>query len=140
MSTPFAVFLRTLRLRGGFSQLELAKKLGYEQTYVSAIELGTKPPSSEFLAKLTETLALADSDQRDLERELEDSPRRIVIPSDLPTNEYRLYAELRRKVGQLLPAQIDAIRTILRMDDEMAARPRYGVARLRRKAKEEPKM
>ncbi|WP_310317448.1 helix-turn-helix domain-containing protein [Paraburkholderia terricola] len=54
MSTPFAVFLRGLRLRSALSQTDLAKKLGYEQAYVSALELGTKPPSTEFLERLRE--------------------------------------------------------------------------------------
>lgn len=136
MSTPFAVFLRGLRLRGALSQTDLAKKLGYEQAYVSALELGTKPPSTEFLEKLSEGFPLADVDRQEMERELKDSPRRFLIPADLPTDEYRLYAELQRKIGRLLPTQIATLRAIVRMDEEMAARPHYGAVRVRRKSKE----
>ena len=140
MSTPFAVFLRSLRLRAALSQTELAQKLGYEQAYVSALELGAKPPSDEFLARLTDRLSLGDTDRQEMERELQDSPRRFVIPADLPTDEYRLYAELHRKIGRLLPTQIATLRAIVRMDEEMALRPRYGPARVRRKSKEGAEM
>lgn len=54
MSSPFATFLRTLRVRSGMRQHELAKQLGYEQAYVSALELGNKPPSEEFLGSSVE--------------------------------------------------------------------------------------
>jgi len=40
MSSPFAVFLKNLRLRSSQRQHELAKLLGYEQAYISSIELG----------------------------------------------------------------------------------------------------
>ncbi|MEX3669391.1 helix-turn-helix domain-containing protein [Paraburkholderia phenoliruptrix] len=140
MSTPFAVFLRGLRLRSALSQAELAQKLGYEQAYVSALELGTKPPSAEFLTRLRDHLSLADADRQEMQRELQDSPRRFVIPADLPTDEYRLYAELQRKIGRLLPTQIVTLRAIVRMDEEMTARPRYSVSRVRRKSKEGTEM
>ncbi|MCO1348078.1 helix-turn-helix domain-containing protein (plasmid) [Burkholderia vietnamiensis] len=140
MSTPFAVFLRSLRLRAALSQTELAQKLGYEQAYLSALELGVKPPSTEFLTRLRDCLSLTDADHEEMERELRDSPRRFAIPADLPTEEYRLYAELQRKVGRLLPTQIATLRAIVRMDEEMAARPRYGAPRVRRKSKEDVEM
>jgi transcriptional regulator with XRE-family HTH domain len=140
VSTPFAVFLRNLRLRSALSQAELAQKLGYEQAYISALELGTKPPSTEFLARLSDRLSMADIDRREMQMELQDSPRRIVIPADLPTEEYRMWAELQRKVGRLLPSQIETVRAIVRIDEEMAARPRYGISRVRRKSKEGTEM
>jgi transcriptional regulator with XRE-family HTH domain len=140
MSSPFAVFLRSLRLRSALSQTDLAQKLGYEQAYVSGLELGIKPPSPEFLTRLSNRFSLTYADRQEMETELRDSPRRFAIQADLPTAEYRLYAELQRKMGKLLPCQIDSLRAILRLDEEMAARPYYGVSRARRKSKEEDEM
>jgi transcriptional regulator with XRE-family HTH domain len=140
MSTPFSVFLRGLRVRSALSQAELARKIGYEQAYISALELGTKPPSAEFLTRLRDRLSLADADQQEMQIELQNSPRRIVIPADLPTDEYRMWAELNQKMGRLLPTQIETVRAVVRMDEEMAARPRYGFPRVRRKSKEGTEM
>ncbi|WP_240989704.1 helix-turn-helix domain-containing protein, partial [Cupriavidus taiwanensis] len=66
MSSPFATFIRDLRLRSGLRQHELAKLLGYEQAYVSAIELGAKPPSEEFLGRLDRGLSLNDRDNLEM--------------------------------------------------------------------------
>ena len=59
MSSPVSIFLRDLRLQVGMTQLDLAHSIGYEQAYVSSIELGTKSPSHEFLAKLVIVMLLS---------------------------------------------------------------------------------
>lgn len=51
--SPFADFLHELRMRHGIRQTELAQILGYEQGYLSALELDKKgPPTQEFIQKL----------------------------------------------------------------------------------------
>ena len=48
--SPFSHFLHELRLRHQIRQSELAELLGYEQSYISALEIGAKgPPTEEFV-------------------------------------------------------------------------------------------
>ncbi|WP_367394716.1 helix-turn-helix domain-containing protein [Cupriavidus sp. Agwp_2] len=141
MSSPFATFLRTLRLRSGMRQHELANLLGYEQTYISAIELGVKPPSEEFLGRLQRILSLNDRDSVEMRQAIEKSRRRFVLPTDVPTETYLLCHELWEKIDRLYPAQIRAIRELVRIDELLADEPTYGPARLRRRqAKEDAEM
>lgn len=141
MSSPFAIFLRALRLRSGMRQHELATLLGYEQTYISAIELGVKPPSEEFLGRLQRILSLNDRDSVEMQQAVEKSRRRFVLPTDVPTETYLLCHELWEKIDRLYPAQIRAIRDLVRIDELLADEPTYGPARLRRRqAKEDAEM
>ena len=139
MSSPFSLFLKNLRLRNGQRQSEMAEVLGYEQAYISAIELGTKPPSKEFLNRLTATY-LNDRDQAEMMKEIQESKRRYVLPVEVPTDTYRLCSELWRKIDKLHPAQINAIREVLRLDELMADARHVGTERIRRRTKEESKM
>lgn len=122
-------------------QHELAKQLGYEQAYVSALELGNKPPSEEFLVKLNRSLTLSERDSLEMRLAAEKSRRRFVLPADVPTETYLLCHELWEKIDRLYPAQIRAIRDLVRIDELLADEPTYGPARLRRrKAKEDAEM
>lgn len=139
MSSPFSVFLKNLRLRNGQRQSEMAEVLGYEQAYVSSIELGTKPPSKEFLNRLT-VIYLNDRDQAEMMKEIQESKRRYVLPIEVPTETYRLCSELWEKIDRLHPAQINAIREVLRLDELMADTRHVRSERIRRRTKEESKM
>lgn len=140
MSTPIGIYLRTLRLRAGLRQQELADRLGYDASHVSSVEVGRKNPSQEFLERFSASLQLAPDQKADLERELLDSPTSIQLIPDLPTDEYRMYAELARKLGRLSPGQIATIRRIAGLDEEIRSRPTYQPSRIRRRTKEEVPM
>jgi predicted transcriptional regulator len=45
--SPFSHFLHTLRMRLEIRQAELAALVGYEQSYISALEVGLKGPPTE---------------------------------------------------------------------------------------------
>lgn len=48
--SPFGQLLHELRQKSGLRQVELAERMGYEQSYLSALELGVKgPPPTEFI-------------------------------------------------------------------------------------------
>jgi transcriptional regulator with XRE-family HTH domain len=118
-------------------QQELADRLGYDASHVSSVEVGRKNPSPEFLERFAASLQLAPDQKADLERELSDSPTSIQLIPDLPTDEYRMYAELARKLGRLSPGQIATIRRIAGLDEEIRSRPTYQPSRIRRRTKEE---
>jgi transcriptional regulator with XRE-family HTH domain len=110
MSSPFAVFLRDLRLRNNLRQHELAAELGYEQAYISALELGTRGPSKELLETLVEKMPMSDKDQAALRQAVSESGRRFVLPAEVPTDTYRFCHELWGKIENLHPAVMQGMR------------------------------
>lgn len=112
--SPFATAFRDLRVFCGMRQAEFATKLGFEQSYISAIELGSKgPPGEEFLARLVERLTLDDMWQGRLRVALDESQRRIVLPSSASEDVYRLFNELRRQIETLHPVQLELMKLAL---------------------------
>lgn len=71
----------------------------------------------------------------------EKSRRRFVLPADVPTETYLLCHELWEKIDRLYPAQIRAIRELVRIDELLVDQPMYGPVRLRRRqAREDTEM
>lgn len=140
MSSPVATYLRDLRLRVGVTQLDLAHSIGYEQAYVSSIELGRKSPSAEFLSKLIAVLKLSVEDREDLEMAVKASRRRFTLPSDSSEKTYFFLNELWDKLDRLHPALLDAMHVMLQVEEQVSERPRYQPTRLRRRSKQEAQM
>lgn len=140
MSSPISIYLRDLRLQAGMTQLDLAHSIGYEQAFVSAIELGTKSPSKEFLPKLVVVMKLNDEERQKLELALKASKRRFTLAPESSTSTYRFCNDLWDKLDRLHPAVLDAMHAILMVEDQVAKRPRYQPTRLRRRSKQEAPM
>lgn len=122
--SPFAVALRELRLLRRLRQSDAAELLGYEQTYISALEIGTKgPPPEAFVDRVVRVFELQDLDEKRLRDAHEVSHRRVVIPADAPETVYMLVNELRQQIEQLHPAQIELIRIALRFPQTVVAEP-----------------
>lgn len=143
--SPFSIDLRNLRDHQGLRQSELAAKLGYEQSYVSALEVGTKgPPTPEFVERLIECLALDMEWQRRLWEAYTMSQRKFVLPLQASPEMYRLCHELRAQIDRLHPAQIELIRFALHLrhhiDNEQAVRCRSSSQSKRQKVKEVAQM
>ncbi len=70
--SPFSTYLRTLRRARGLRQVELAHLLGYEASYISALERSQKgPPRKEFIGRLIRGLKLDASEQTALNQRLD---------------------------------------------------------------------
>lgn len=138
MTSPISIFLKALRLRTGLTQLEQAQLMGYEQAYVSAIESGIKSPGDAFLTKVVGILKINEHDQMTMALAMKQSKRRFTLSSDSSTEIYLLVNALWDKIDLLYPAQIQAISELLKLDEQMAERPRYQPTRIRknRKSKE----
>lgn len=131
--SPFAVALRELRLLRRLRQSDAAELLGYEQTYISALEVGTKgPPPGAFVDRVVRVFELNDSNEKRLRDAHDASQRRVVIPADAPEAVYRLVNELRQQIDQLHPAQIELMRVALRFPQAIAIEP-VPVEQLRRR-------
>jgi transcriptional regulator with XRE-family HTH domain len=135
--SPFSIVIRDLRIFCGQRQADFAAQLGYEQSYISAIELGTKgPPPSEFIARLIDRLNLDECWQKRLLDALEESHRKIVLPNEAPENVYKMFNELRRQVDKLHPIQVDLMRMALRLPESMAREPIKSTLPPRRRAEQ----
>lgn len=71
----------------------MATEMGYEQAYFFGVELGTKPPSPEFVQRLISLLQLDETEQREMHLALTKSRRRFVIPASASTEVYELFYE-----------------------------------------------
>lgn len=112
--SPFSLYLVALRNRVGLRQGKLAELLGYEQSYLSALELGTKGPTNqEFLFKLVSVLKLDETEQQLLANAVRESKQRFVLPKDVSPDTFRMCSELWEKVDQLQAPQVAAIRAIV---------------------------
>jgi transcriptional regulator with XRE-family HTH domain len=116
--SPFSTVFRDLRIFCGLRQVEFATQLGYEQSYISAIELGIKgPPTSEFIDRLVQRLDLDEEWQKRLLQALDESHRKIVLHSEASEDLYKMFNELRRQLDKLHPAQVELMQLALRLPD-----------------------
>jgi transcriptional regulator with XRE-family HTH domain len=139
--SPFSHLLRRIRLRRQVRQSELANLLGYDQTYISALEIGSKgPPTQEFMEKLSATLRLSAAEQSELQDAAAASQRKFVLDLDTPEELYWLFKELRDEWDRLSPPQIQIIRGALKMAAWQEERIADEPFRVRRRTREEATM
>lgn len=116
--SPFSTYFHELRRRYRVSQKELAKRMGYEQGYISGLEVGRKgPPNEEFIGKLINTLDLDEDEQSALNQAVIESKRRYILPGDAPIDVYRMVRKLWIEMDNLQPTQVRAINEILSFQD-----------------------
>lgn len=131
--SPFSTTFRELRIFCGLRQADFAARLGYEQSYISAIELGTKgPPSVEFIERLTERLQLDEHWQKRLLTALDESQRKITLPNESSDEMYKMFNELRRQISILHPAQVELIQMALQMPSMLSNSPAKPTRMIRR--------
>lgn len=113
---PFAHFLKQIRGKRGYRQKELAHRLGYEPSYLSALERGEKgPPRRDFITRLIRGLSLDEEEQATLDEALKSSRRQFSIPRCASDTEFEMVHQLVPKLGNLKPLQIQLIQIALSM-------------------------
>lgn len=113
--SPFSHLLHDLRTSRNICQAQLAVMVGYDQTYISALEVGLKgPPTQEFVDCLAEALALEPEEVAQLHEAAETSQRKLVISTDVPQEVYVLINRLRARLP-LTPSQVRVINEVLSM-------------------------
>lgn len=139
--SPFSHLLHELRLRHNVRQADLAALLGYEQSYVSALEVGLKgPPTPEFVEKLIKALPLTAPEADELRTAVEASQRKLVIDVDTPQDVYWLLNELRSKLPSLSPKHVRLIKDVLNMTDAHSEPWSDPLRRIGRRRKQEAAM
>jgi transcriptional regulator with XRE-family HTH domain len=78
----------------------VANLLGYEQAYVSAIELGSILPSQEYLLRFAQKLDLNAEEHTELLVAAKTSLRRFVLPIGVAIETYLLCFELWEKIDR----------------------------------------
>lgn len=116
--------------------------MALEQSYVSAIELGTKgPPSPAVVDRLSTCLGLTDDEHASLLEALSLSQRHFTIPHTASADVYRLCSELWHDLDRLTDAQVRVIRDVIAMRSGMGQEvERPIVGRVVRRGKEDAKM
>ena len=138
--SPFSESLHSIRVRHGLRQVELAKLVGYEQSYISALEVGLKgPPTDEFVERLAAAVSLTKEEQDALRDAAQASQRKLVIEPDAPADIYRLLCDLRDGIKNLTPAQVRVIREVLALGCNMHE-SREPARRLKRRTNMEAPM
>ena len=138
--SPFSQSLHSLRVRHGLRQVELAKLIGYEQSYISALEVGLKgPPTDEFLERVSAAMALTEAERDALRAAALASQRKLVIEPDAPPDIYWLLSDLRDEVEHLTPLQVRMIRDVLALRGTMHE-SREPMRRLKRRTSMEAPM
>lgn len=136
--SPFCRVFKELRTRHGLRQEEVAHAMCCEQTYVSALEVGSKgPPSQEFLEALMDAMSLNDQERAQLDAAAQASTRKFSVSADLPENVYWMLQELRDHLETLHPTQVGLVREILKLRDSLARPPEPEMGRIRRRINRE---
>ncbi|SPD62999.1 Transcriptional regulator [Cupriavidus taiwanensis] len=139
--SPFSHYLYELRMRHEIRQSELAELLGYEQSYISALEIGVKgPPTPEFIEKLIDALRMNELEQGELRRIAEASQRKLALTGDCPPDVYWMLKELREQVNELHPLQVKMIRDVLELRGSFAEPAPRQIRRIKRRRRAEVRM
>lgn len=97
--------LRQARRNMGLTQRVVAEKLGVEQSYISAIELGMRTGSAKTLARLSEYLNMPIAG-------LSDEPVEIDLPEGAPAGLVHLLSDRSLCNGlRISPAEIESMMT-----------------------------
>lgn len=122
--SPFAEYFHQLRIKHAIRQTELAELTGYEQSYLSAIELNKKgPPTEDFIQRFVEVLGLSQEEHNELRRCAKASNRKWKIDVELSSEAYWLVDEFRDRLPKLSSAQIAAMRNIIKIQDSQLEIP-----------------
>lgn len=125
--SPFALYLRQLRVQRGLKQKDAADLLGYAQSYISALERSAKgPPKRHFIRRLTTVMALDDMERLELEEAVRKSKRHISLPCRASAEEYEVMRQLECQLGRLHPAQLALIRRALMSPVDISAMTNPG--------------
>jgi transcriptional regulator with XRE-family HTH domain len=139
--SPFSHFLHELRLRHQIRQSELAELLGYEQSYISALEVGIKgPPTEEFIKKLITALALPHNEQVELHEIIAASDRKLALSVDSPQPLYWMLKGLREQLDNLHPVQVKLIQDALALRGSLVDPQPELIRRIKRRRREEATM
>ncbi|AMK76919.1 MULTISPECIES: helix-turn-helix domain-containing protein [Methylomonas] len=139
--SPFSQSLISLRSRYGIRQGELAEMVGYEQSYISALEVGLKgPPTTELVDRICDELSLSDEERQKLHDARDASQRKFTIDVDTREDVYWMFKDLMEYLSELSEAQVRVIREVVRIRDQQKPQIIRSMRRTKRHKVEEATM
>jgi transcriptional regulator with XRE-family HTH domain len=115
--TPFSHFLRKLRTDRHITQKDMAEFLGYEQSYLSALENGAKgTPKKQFLDQVVKRLNLDAQEKLALFNAANISRRSIKLPFKASCEIFEICHELEQQLPRLTHFQLELITLALRLN------------------------
>jgi transcriptional regulator with XRE-family HTH domain len=128
-------------MRYGVRQTELAEMMGYEQTYISALEVDKKgPPNQEFINRLIKALNLTPEEREQLLVAADASQRKFKIDSEVHQDVYWMIRDLRNRLPEITTVQVQLIRQILGLNESLIQRPIEVRHQLKKRRNQEAKM
>lgn len=119
--TPFSHFLRKLRTDRHIAQKDMAEFLGYEQSYISALENGVKgTPKRQFLDQVVKRLNLGEQEKQALFNAANMSRRSIKLPLKASCEIFEICHELEQQLPKITHFQLELITLALRLNHVQA--------------------
>lgn len=139
--SPFSHALLNLRIKHNFRQRELAELLGYEQSYISALEIGLKSlPNQDFMERVIKAFQMSSEEANELTTAYWASERKLTIEPDSPEDVFWLIDDLRQTVAYLSLEEVQALRSVLRLHPRGSRPLRTNSRRAKRPITEENTM
>ncbi len=92
--------------------------LGYEQSFLSALETDAKGPANEeFVKKVIKVFKLNEIETQDLRNSVQLSRRTMQIPRSATRDEYMISHRLNAMLGKLHKEQLQLIDVVLKMTE-----------------------
>jgi transcriptional regulator with XRE-family HTH domain len=114
--TPFALQLRIARASCGLAQNEFSARIGYRQSYVSAVECGNKLPKGDtFVESAIVALKMNQADAEALRQAFHQSQPTDFPPPGTPTYAYDVCATLSDVIPKLSQTDVAALREFLNL-------------------------
>lgn len=112
--SPAAKLLRCHREARGWNQQTASEKLGYEQSFISAIEGGHKPfPRKNFTEKVIRVFELTAEEADKFESAVMRSRRSLMLPASLDTNRFELAHNFIERLETLSLKEMEVIKVAL---------------------------
>lgn len=115
---PASKLIKELRLKRALSQKDASRLLGYEQSFLSAIERSLKDvPKKFFVEQLIKKYQLTQDEQNQLIDAIERSNRKLIIPPNSSEKMYDCIYRMNNQISNLSETQLNLIDIALTVKD-----------------------
>ena len=119
MLTEFGKFIRSYRLEHGLILKQMADELGVPSSYLSAVEMGRKSVTDEFLKRILTTFPFSEEEEKKLKQSAALSPVSAKLNLEKSSALHRKAAlSFARKFDSLDDETIKKIMNLLGQEDD----------------------
>ena len=119
MLTDFGKIIRLYRIEHGLLLKDMANKLGYPSSYLSAMEMGRKSVPDAYLEKLFDSFVFAEEEKIAIKKAASNSVSSVKLDlNDVENSKRNLAICFARKFDGLSEAQISGLLKYLNKDGD----------------------